>query len=196
MFCFGTVMPAFPFVPKCAAFIVLLLLYCCVQAEAVCSSCFGAAPGCTGDPKSCPWTTDVGSNVTAIAAAAGGVLTVAKLLPRKLALLFNRITLQTLSLLNAGPKDGTPFEPAGKSPAELRKAVGCNSLTKEEACAELAFQMEQLDFNSEHAGAKMKALHASMEVIKSMPAKFPNGTGAMGCYLFILYRLSAVCCTS
>ena len=64
----------------------------------VCQSCFGDAPDCSGSTASCPWVKDVANNVIAVTAAAGGVITLEKILPNK----FVRLFMCGVRLLRAG----------------------------------------------------------------------------------------------
>ena len=91
--------------------------------DAVCRSCFGDAPDCNGDTTQCPWIRDVAANAVAVTAAAGGIITLEKVLPNKFVRLFTRPVLKTLSLVVGKPKAGAVFDCAGKSGNEIYNAV-------------------------------------------------------------------------
>ena len=54
----------------------------------ICRSCFGDAPDCSGETAQCPWVKDVAANAVAVTAAAGGIITLEKVLPNKFVRLF------------------------------------------------------------------------------------------------------------
>ena len=91
--------------------------------DAVCTSCFGDAPDCSGETAECPWVKDVAANAVAVTAAAGGIITLEKVLPNKFVRLFTRPVLQILSLVVGKPKAGTGFDCTGKSGNEIYNAV-------------------------------------------------------------------------
>ena len=63
--------------------------------SAVCTSCYGAAAGCTGDRTTCPWVTVVAANAAAI--GTGAALVVTGLLSTKVIRLFPKSVLEAIS---------------------------------------------------------------------------------------------------
>ena len=91
-----------------------------------------------GDPTRCPWITEVANNVASIGAAAGGAIVIAKVLPAKICRLFPKNVLQTIaSLAIKISSSGTPFDPSGKSEAEVVAAVRAGRFSKSDGVIEL-----------------------------------------------------------
>ena len=100
----------------------------------VCQHCFGGAHGCDGTGDSCPWHHLVAANAAAVGAAVGGAVSVAKILPSKFLRVFPRSALDSIAALCVKVKAaGAPFEPLGKTTAEVLSAVKAGLFSKSEA---------------------------------------------------------------
>ena len=92
--CFGTMPPiVFSLLSPSISSVLLLILVFLPLCDCVCTQCYGRAEGCTGNPVTCPWVTGLASNAAVISAAAGGVLSIVRLLPSKFVQLFPRAVL-------------------------------------------------------------------------------------------------------
>ena len=110
-------------------------------ANATCTVCFGAGIGCKGNPADCPWAKDIVANVAVIAAASGGLLKVASLLPPRLLRVFTKPVLDTLSMIVARPKAGQPYDLTDKDPTQIQQAVVARYVSKSEALMEFSLRM-------------------------------------------------------
>ena len=109
-------------------FCVLLLIFS--YAYAVCTSCHGEAPGCSGTRNNCPWITGVTSNAPAL--AAGTALSLTALIPLKFLRLFPRTVLDAVTALALRALSHGGFDPSGKTNSEVIQAVRTNQLSKDE----------------------------------------------------------------
>ena len=155
----------------------------------VCSVCFGNAAGCSGISSDCPWVTGVAANVATVAAAAGGVLKVASLLPPKFLRLFPRAALEALSSLVAKVNSsGTPFDPDGKSTKEITKAVKEGRLTRGEAILHFNGLIQESEDEME-----IKKLESASKVLEHLETTNLADNGALeGGFLYVLFKESAV----
>ena len=90
----------------------------------VCATCAGNA--CNGQ-GTCPWTSTVAANVTAL--GTGAAITLAALLPVKILRLFPRPVLESISALSVRTLD--VFDPSGKPISEILAAVKHGRFTRE-----------------------------------------------------------------
>lgn len=192
--CIGAMLPGSPrSLLSCAdpfsALWLLVFFSLLSPAFAVCSICFGSAAGCGGDGTSCPWVTGVAANVAAVAAATGGVLKVASLLPPKFLRLFPRAALESLSGLVAKVNTaGTPFDPTGKSTKEVVKAVKEGRLTRSEAI--LHFNSLIQDSSDE---LEIKKLESASKILEHLVSTHLVDNGSLETWVFIC-SFQGVCC--
>lgn len=105
-------------------------------AAAVCPTCHGSASmfGCTGDASTCPFLTDVVSNVAAIAGSGAAGLTVSRILPLWVSRLLSKDKLAVVTALAQRSRSGTAtFTCEGKTEYEIKKAVRTGLCPKDEA---------------------------------------------------------------
>ena len=172
---------------------LLLLLLLCLQdlAHGACNICFGQGSGCTGDPTTCPWVVTVAANTAAAAAAAGAVASISTLLPAKFVRLFPKSALQALASLAIKVESGSaPFNPSGKSEAEIFSAIMAGRLTKGEAT---------IEFNGRIQTAKdMLEVEKAKASIRSLAELDKTGVKDSGCmeggFLYVLFTESKVFC--
>ena len=124
----------------------------------VCDVCFGAAHGCTGIHDACPWLAAVASNAAVVAAAAGGTIAVSSILPAKISNLFPKRVLDLLSSVVSRVKDGTIFDPTGKSPAEIVRAVRLSHCSPDDAVLALTELIAAIEDDDGEAATKIKKL--------------------------------------
>jgi hypothetical protein len=162
--------------------------------DAVCRSCFGDAPDCNGDTTQCPWIRDVAANAVAVTAAAGGIITLEKVLPNKFVRLFTRPVLKTLSLVVGKPKAGAVFDCAGKSGNEIYNAVKGGYITIEEAVSDLMGKVASEEAKDSPSEIKIKSLERAISVIQKSDLKVPTTEVSEGVFLFVLAKLSTIVC--
>ena len=189
--CWGTMLST-------SVYSVLLLFLCgCTGVSAVCTSCFGSASGCTGDPATCPWATAVAGNVAAVAAAgAAAKVALDKILPPKYVRLFSRKVLQALTMINTRPVGGASFDFTGKSPAQIRDAVVHGHVSREDALIELSDRADAITLDDTQYDRKAKQLELIINVVKVATPQVASSQGLDGCFMFVLGKLSTVLCGS
>ena len=170
------------------------LLFMLPGADCACQSCFGDAPDCPGTTANCPWVKDVANNVIAVTAAAGGVITLEKILPNKFVRLFTRPVLKTLSLVVGKPKAGTMFDCTGKSGNDIYNAVKGGYITIEEAVSDLMGKVTTEEALTTPDEAKIKSFERAISVIQKSDSKVPTTEVSEGVFLFVLAKLSSVVC--
>jgi hypothetical protein len=155
----------------------------------VCTNCFGNAAGCGGATASCPWIEGVAANVAIMAAATGGTLKVASLLPPKFLRLFPKAALEALSSLVAKVStSGSPFDPDGKTVKEITKAVKEGKFSRGEAI--LHFNNLIQDSGDE---LEIKKLESATRALDHMDTTSLSDNGAMeGGFLYVLFKESSV----
>ena len=165
--------------------------------DAACDVCFGAAFGCDGERDSCPWMVDVAANAATVAAAAGGSIIVSKILPAKISNLFPKRVLDTLSSVVSRVQNGAPYDPAGKTPAEIVKAVRLSHFGPDDAVLALSEQIEGIANNDGDAATKIKKLESAIKSVETLSHKGQVvATNSEGAMLFLLARISRFICTT
>ena len=172
----------------CVLWLLFLYLPGCT---AVCTTCYGQGEGCPGDGTSCPWLVGVAANVAAITAAAGGALTVSKLLPPKFVRLFPRAVLDGVSALIVRSKGGhSAYDVTGKSGPEIFKAAATGALSKKDAI--LAIHELIVTTSDDAAGeACAKKLESTLKALDVMELKVVDSPPSEGALLYILFKVSA-----
>ena len=183
-------------------FIVLLLIF--PVSLAVCQVCFGEATpyGCSGnDMTTCPWNTGVAANATAVAGIVAGslaatkmTLTINSLLPDRFRRLFPRNVLDLIMTIYSRPRDGTEFDPEGKSLKQVSSAIKAGTFTKQEAMLFLAGKMDDLDADDENYEVEVKRIATNMSVLKDLPDNLSSSDSLQGVFIFVLAKLSGVIC--
>ena len=175
-----------------------IILWCVLfslfsNVEAVCPMCYGNAIGCSASSAdACPWSTGVASNVAAVAAAVGAVITLDALLPARYLRLFTRPVLQTLAIIAAKPKGGTAFPFSGKSYREIYHAVVGGHVTKDEAIAELSERLDAAESSSEIDATLIKQLERGIGMVQKATTKVVAADVTDGTFLYVLAKLSSV----
>ena len=171
-----------------------------LPASAVCRTCFGNAAGCTSgeDGATCPWNTDVASNIVALATV-GGLLRVSRLLPAKFLRIFPGKVLQAISALCArSSTNGTPWDATGKTHKEIVQAAQNQLITKQEARDYIFELISDLDIETDDKfDSKTKVLELSLQMVNAINEKRVNDTTATdGAMLYVLFELSRYFSTS
>ena len=164
----------------------------------VCEICFGggAADGCVGASDTCPWGTAIAANVAAITAGLGGTLTVAKVLPAKVTRILSKPILDAISALSSRVAPGSTYDPDGKTPNQIAKAVKLGLFQRDEAMDHVRDLMAEVDDDDEHAPTKLKKLENLQADIRSCNVLVNTDSSIEGALLFILFKLSKVICAT
>ena len=163
-------------------------------AEAVCTSCYGAASGCRGNPTTCPWITQVAHNVAAFSAAAGGMLVVERLLAPKYVKLFPRMVLQIISSIHCRPKAGAEYDFTSKTNQQIRLAVVNGHADRDQALLHFMDSIDALDPTAPGYKDRVEQLKTALTVLKAVNPSVRSGGITDGAFLYILARLSTVLC--
>ena len=114
-----------------------MILFACIPAVvAVCPTCHGSASlfGCTGNPNTCPFLTDIVTNAAAIAGSGTSGLVVSRILPLWVSRLLSKDKLSVVTALAQRSRSGTAaYDLKDKSDYEIRKAVRTGRCPKDEA---------------------------------------------------------------
>ena len=198
VFCsLGAMLPFRLFYPNFSALSLFILHSLFLKVNAVCTECYGAGEGCTGDPATCPWRTAYVANAAAMGAAAGGVITVSKLLPLRFSRIFTRKVLQVLSQIKARGVAGLAYDFAGKSFAAIRAAVVSGRCEKDDALTTIADLMDGLDPTAADYAAKVQIHMGQLKVLGHLtPQVDADVSASQGAYLFVLAKLSLHICGS
>ena len=165
--------------------------------DAVCDVCWGDAHGCVGVHDSCPWLAGVAANVATVTAAAGGTIIVSKILPAKLSNLFPKRVLDALSSVVSRVQNGTPYDPDGKTPAQIVKAVRLSHLSPDDAVLALSEQIAEIEDDDDDASTKIKKLESAIKSVETLSHKGQAlATNSEGAMLFLLARISRFTCTT
>ena len=163
----------------------------------VCYNCHGFLPGCdNSDRNNCPGITGVAANFAAINRADGSKLTAA-VLPPTIARAFPFDALKIIAHLVARPKNGVTFVLTGKSGADILTAVRTSQVSKDDAIDHINTLIEAIPDDDAHAAIKLKKLDGNISAIKALSVQVvTNAPTSEGPFLYILYRLSHVFCSS
>lgn len=131
------------------------------------------------DTDACPLTTTVATNVAALTAVAGTVISVSKLLPIKVIRLFPRAILDALKAITQRPT-GT-FDYNGKTVQQVFQAAMHGHTSTDEA---LVWMQDQL--LSAPNGTEVTRISKSMDLIKTMGAeRYSNTQNVQGAHLYL-----------
>ena len=163
----------------------------------VCDVCHGFLAGCNNSSRaSCPAITGVAANVAVIAAGDGRKLN-GNVLPPPFSRAFPEAALKVISQLNSRPKNGAAFIFSGKTGTEILAAVRTCQTPKDDAIEHLSGLIDLIADDDAHAATKLKKLEGSITAIKALSVQVVvNAPTAEGPYLYIMYRLSHVICTT
>ena len=165
--------------------------------DAACESCWGGAHGCPGITSQCPWVAGVAANAAVVVAATGGSLVVSKILPAKLSNMLPKRVLDLLSSVVSRVKNGASFDPDGKSPSDIVKAVRLSHCAPDDAILALTEQISEIADADGEASTKIKKLESAIKSVETLSNKghavSPSSEGAM---LYLLARISRFICTT
>ena len=176
---------------------LLLISFFCILSfsDAVCHTCFGAGVGCPGTGhENCPWNKNVAANIAIIGAASGAALSIASLLPAKLMRIFPKTILEAISALTTRVKNSSsPFDPTGKTFAEVMNALQAGRISTSDAI---------LEYNKRIASAttaveieQFKAAISSFSLVSKSTGGDVLGS-LEGGLIYLLFTLSKFFCNS
>ena len=120
----------------------------------------------------------IAANAAVVVAATGGSIVVSKILPPKLSNILPKRVLDLLSSVVSRVQNGTTFDPDGKTPAEIVKAVRLSHCAPDDAILALTEKISEIADNADDASNKIKKLESA---IKSVLWDRQHGVPALGC---------------
>ena len=171
--------------------VLLLILVFLPLCDCVCTQCYGRAEGCTGNPVTCPWVTGLASNAAVISAAAGGVLSIVRLLPGKFVKLFPRAVIEGISSLCVRAKlGGGTFDTTDKTGHEIFQAACSGALSKRDAI--LAIHALIVDTpDTDEGGRQAKKLESTIKALEVLQTNVVDSSHTEGTLLYILFKVSS-----
>ena len=150
----------------------------------VCATCAGNA--CNGQ-GTCPWTSTVAANVTAL--GTGAAITLAALLPVKILRLFPRPVLESISALSVRTLD--VFDPSGKPISEILAAVKHGRFTREDAIAHMAERGTAVDPAQDTAPHQLRQFEFAVKALEATKKTLANTSSSteVHCFMFCLSSL-------
>ena len=190
--CFGTMLPiVFSLLSPSISSVLLLILVFLPLCDCVCTQCYGRAEGCSGNPAACPWVTGLASNAAVISAAAGGVLSIVRLLPGKFVQLFPRAVLEGISSLCVRAKlGGGTFDTSGKSGHQIFQAASSGALSKRDAILAIHALIVNTP-DSEDGDRQAKKLESTIKALEVLETSVVDSSHTEGTLLYILFKVSS-----
>ena len=171
--------------------VLLLILLFLPLCGSVCTQCYGRAEGCSGDPSGCPWVTGLAANAAVISAAAGGVLSIVKLLPSKFVQLFPKAVLEGISSLCVRAKlGGGTFDTSGKSGHQIFQAASSGALSKRDAILAIHALIVNTP-DSEDGDRQAKKLESTIKALEVLETSVVDSSHTEGTLLYILFKVSS-----
>ena len=165
--------------------------------DAACEKCWGAAYGCTGSTAHCPWVAGIAANAAVVVAATGGSIVVSKILPPKLSNILPKRVLDLLSSVVSRVQNGTSFDPDGKTPAEIVKAVRLSHCAPDDAILALTEKISEIADDADDVSNKIKKLESAIKSVETLSHKGHSvATNSEGAMLYLLARISRFICTT